>query len=93
MPNSASPHSAGCSSAHPHPNLLSLRGVLPPPEGHLAQWRHLYLVTELYDTDLHQLIKSDQALSDAHCRFFVWQLLRGLQKREAAGRSHTWHLC
>jgi len=74
--------------AHAHPNLLALQRVVPPPEGHLSSWRHLYLVTELMDTDLHQLIKSEQELSDEHCKFFVWQLLRGLHALHSAGIVH-----
>lgn len=50
---------------HAHDNLLGLRALLPPPGGHLAEWRHLYIVTPLMDTDLHQLIKSDQARDEA----------------------------
>ena len=29
---------------HKHPQLLGLRSILPPPGGHLADWRELYLV-------------------------------------------------
>ena len=73
---------------HEHPNLLGLRSVMRPPEGHLTGWRDLYLVTDLLDSDLHQVIKSDQELSDQHCRWFAWQLLRGLHALHAAGVIH-----
>lgn len=33
--------------------------------------RELYFVTELYDTDLRALIKTDQVLSEEHIRFFM----------------------
>ena len=39
---------------HEHPNLLGLRTVMRPPEGQIAIWQDLYLVTELLDSDLHQ---------------------------------------
>jgi hypothetical protein len=36
----------------------------------------LYIVMELLDSDLHRIIQSKQALSEAHHRFFMLQLLR-----------------
>jgi sulfite exporter TauE/SafE len=32
----------------------------------------VYIVYELMDTDLHQIIRSDQQLTDDHCQ--VWHL-------------------
>ena len=55
---------------NPDPNQ-----VMRPPAGQIASWHDLYLVTELFDSDLHQVIKSEQELSDEHCRWFTWQLL------------------
>eukprot|EP00962_Isochrysis_galbana_P030070 scaffold9726_cov119-Isochrysis_galbana.AAC.19 len=31
------------------------------------------------DTDLHQIIASPQPLTDDHCQYFLYQLLRGLK--------------
>lgn len=73
---------------HPHPNLLGLRSVVPPPGGKVVDWRELYFVTELYDTDLRALIKSSQRLSGEHVRFFTWQLLRGLHALHSMGVIH-----
>jgi serine/threonine protein kinase len=39
----------------------------------------LYIVMELLDSDLHRIIQSAQALSDAHHRYFMYQLLRGVK--------------
>jgi hypothetical protein len=33
----------------------------------------VYLVYELMDTDLHQIIRSPQPLTDEHCQYFVYQ--------------------
>ncbi|ERM96499.1 hypothetical protein AMTR_s00001p00260820 [Amborella trichopoda] len=38
-----------------------------------------YIVYELMDTDLHQIIRSKQPLTDDHCKYFLYQLLRGLK--------------
>ena len=40
------------------------------------------------DADLHQIIKTSQALSEDHCRYFAWQLLRGVAALHAAGVLH-----
>lgn len=44
----------GEGTAGEHENLLGLRRVLAPPAGPLSEWRELYWVTALLDTDLHQ---------------------------------------
>ena len=37
-----------------------------------------YLVTDLMETDLATIIKSPQDLSDDHIKFFIYQVIRGL---------------
>jgi hypothetical protein len=34
----------------------------------------VYIVYELMDTDLHQIIRSSQPLSDDHCQYFIYQV-------------------
>jgi serine/threonine protein kinase len=63
---------------HPHDNLLSLLDITPPPVGTLDAWRALFLVLPRMDCDLHAVIRSNQPLSNEHCQFFSYQLLRGL---------------
>lgn len=48
----------------------------------------VYLVYELMDTDLHQIIRSSQPLSDDHFQYFVYQALRGLKYIHAASVLH-----
>eukprot|EP01086_Lenisia_limosa_P007491 TRINITY_DN27328_c0_g1_i1.p1 TRINITY_DN27328_c0_g1~~TRINITY_DN27328_c0_g1_i1.p1 ORF type:complete len:303 (-),score=81.45 TRINITY_DN27328_c0_g1_i1:75-983(-) len=45
----------------------------------LQDFVDVYWVTDLMETDLHQIIKSPQPLTDAHVQFFVYQILRGLK--------------
>ncbi|MBA0757946.1 hypothetical protein Gotri_020989 [Gossypium trilobum] len=40
------------------------------------------------DTDLRQIIRSDQQLTDDHCRYFVYQILRGLKYAHSANVLH-----
>lgn len=39
----------------------------------------IYLVQELMEADLHQIIRSQQPLTDAHYQYFMYQILRGLK--------------
>jgi len=48
----------------------------------------VYVVSELMDTDLHQIIASGQSLSPDHIQYFVYQVLRGLLYIHSAGVLH-----
>ncbi|CAN1814015.1 Mitogen-activated protein kinase 7 [Linum perenne] len=67
-----------------HQNVIALKDVMVP--AHRLSFRDVYLVYELMDTDLNQIIRSSQALSDDHCRYFVFQLLRGLSYLHSANK-------
>lgn len=38
-----------------------------------------YLYMEPMEADLHQIVRSGQALSNAHIQYFTYQLLRGMK--------------
>jgi serine/threonine protein kinase len=46
-----------------------------------------YLVQELMEADLHQIIRSGQPLTDAHFQYFVYQICRGLKYIHSANVS------
>ncbi|ORY06303.1 Pkinase-domain-containing protein [Basidiobolus meristosporus CBS 931.73] len=48
----------------------------------------IYLVEELMEADLHQIIRSGQVLTDAHYQYFVYQILRGLKYIHSANVLH-----
>lgn len=54
-----------------HENLVRIERLLPSSRQDLCD---LYLVFELMDTDLHQIIQSKQTLSEEHCRYFLYQV-------------------
>ena len=60
----------------------------PPPL--TAIWRRCdrYQITELMDTDLHQIIRSKQPLSEDHFQYFMYQLFCALKYIHSAG---VWH--
>ncbi len=47
-----------------------------------------YVVTELMETDLANIIRSPQKLTDEHCQFFTYQILRGLKYIHSANIIH-----
>ncbi|NP_001313013.1 mitogen-activated protein kinase 3-like [Nicotiana tabacum] len=69
-----------------HENVIGLRDVIPPPLR--REFSDVYIATELMDTDLHQIIRSNQGLSEDHCQYFMYQLLRGLKYIHSANVLH-----
>uniref|UniRef100_A0A7S0ZER1 Mitogen-activated protein kinase n=1 Tax=Timspurckia oligopyrenoides TaxID=708627 RepID=A0A7S0ZER1_9RHOD len=61
-----------------HENIIGLRDVYLP-QGDGAEFQDVYTVSELMDTDLHQIIASNQPLSDEHTQYFIYQILRALK--------------
>ena len=55
-----------------HENVIALKDIMMPV--HRNSFKDVYLVYELMDTDLHQIIKSSQALSNDHCQYFLFQV-------------------
>ena len=48
----------------------------------------VYIVYELMDTDLHQILRSSQPLTEEHFQFFTYQILRGLKYVHSASVLH-----
>ncbi len=69
-----------------HENIIKIRDILPPPNREV--FKDMYILYELMDTDLHQIIRSSQPLSDEHCQYFIYQLLRGLKYIHSANVLH-----
>lgn len=70
-----------------HDNVIELLDVMMPT-GEDGRVNDVYLVYELMDTDLHQIIRSDQALLEEHCQYFTYQILRGLKYVHSANVLH-----
>jgi mitogen-activated protein kinase 1/3 len=68
-----------------HDNIIRILDVpaLPSREG----YAEVYLVLDLMPTDLHRVIQYER-LSDDHCKYFTYQLLRGLKFIHSAGVLH-----
>ncbi|QRV91398.1 mitogen activated protein kinase [Ceratobasidium sp. AG-Ba] len=55
--------------------------LLKPPS--LDEFKEVYLVQELMETDMHRVIRT-QELSDDHCQYFIYQTLRALKALHSA---------
>ena len=51
-------------------------------------FKDLYIVTDLMETDLGRIIDSSQTLSDAHIKYFMYQILRALKYTHSAKVSN-----
>eukprot|EP00307_Rebecca_sp_RCC1486_P009513 CAMPEP_0119406022 /NCGR_PEP_ID=MMETSP1335-20130426/511_1 /TAXON_ID=259385 /ORGANISM="Chrysoculter rhomboideus, Strain RCC1486" /LENGTH=405 /DNA_ID=CAMNT_0007430079 /DNA_START=60 /DNA_END=1273 /DNA_ORIENTATION=+ len=69
-----------------HENVIQIKDILRPPS--IDHFEDVYIVSELMDTDLHQIISSPQSLSDDHCQYFLYQILRGLKYIHSAHVLH-----
>ncbi|KAG5561003.1 hypothetical protein RHGRI_004131 [Rhododendron griersonianum] len=49
-----------------HENVVAIRDIIPPPQR--ESFNDVYIAYELMDTDLHQIIRSNQSLSEEHCQ-------------------------
>ncbi|KAG4386303.1 hypothetical protein GLYMA_11G021800v4 [Glycine max] len=65
-------------------NIIAIRDIIRPPRK--DAFDDVYIVYELMDTDLHQIIRSDQPLNDT--TYFLYQLLRGLKYVHSANILH-----
>ena len=52
--------------------IIALVDIQPPASR--ADFSDVYEITELMDTDLHQIIRSNQPLTDEHFRYFMYQV-------------------
>lgn len=62
-----------------HENIISLLDMMPPNVKYAEDFKDVYLVTDLMETDLHRIIYSKQKLSIDHAQYFIYQVLRGLK--------------
>eukprot|EP01062_Namystynia_karyoxenos_P018335 TRINITY_DN16825_c0_g2_i1.p1 TRINITY_DN16825_c0_g2~~TRINITY_DN16825_c0_g2_i1.p1 ORF type:complete len:394 (+),score=146.77 TRINITY_DN16825_c0_g2_i1:77-1183(+) len=69
-----------------HENIISMKDILRPPDK--ASFDDIYFVSELMDTDLHQVIRSKQRLTEEHQQYFIYQALRALKYIHSADILH-----
>jgi mitogen-activated protein kinase 1/3 len=76
-----------------HPDIVEIKHILLPPQP--REFKDVYIVFELMETDLHQVIKANDDLTAEHHQFFLYQMLRGLKYVHSGasllgrGRAHS----
>ncbi|CAG8709633.1 8126_t:CDS:10, partial [Racocetra persica] len=68
-----------------HENITS---IIDMDITNVNDFNEIYLFQELMEADLHQIIRSEQPLTDAHFQYFVYQICRGLKYIHSANVLH-----
>ena len=74
-----------------HHNVIRILDMIPPPPAHICyidNYRDVYIVADLMETDLHRIIYSKQALTIDHSQYFVYQVLCALKFIHSANVIH-----
>ncbi|XP_052177737.1 mitogen-activated protein kinase 15 isoform X1 [Diospyros lotus] len=69
-----------------HPDIVEIKRIMLPPSR--RDFKDIYVVFELMDSDLHQVIKANDDLTSDHHRFFLYQMLRALKYMHTANVYH-----
>ncbi|XP_065863449.1 mitogen-activated protein kinase 16 isoform X1 [Euphorbia lathyris] len=69
-----------------HPDIVEIKHILLPPSR--REFKDIYVVFELMESDLHQVIKANDDLTKEHYQFFLYQLLRGMKYIHTANVFH-----
>ncbi|KAJ7300127.1 hypothetical protein O6H91_21G045400 [Diphasiastrum complanatum] len=69
-----------------HPDIVEVKHIMLPPSP--REFKDIYVVFELMESDLHQVIKANDDLTPEHYQFFLYQLLRALKYIHTANVFH-----
>ncbi|KAF3337551.1 Mitogen-activated protein kinase 12 [Carex littledalei] len=69
-----------------HPDIVEIKHIMLPPSR--REFRDIFVVFELMESDLHQVIKANDDLTPQHLQFFLYQLLRALKYIHTANVFH-----
>lgn len=70
-----------------HENVVELLDLMTAPP-HTSKFKDLYIVTNLFDTDMQRIIASSQPVSERHVQYLAYQILRGLKWIHSASVMH-----
>lgn len=60
-----------------HPDIVEIKHIMLP--SCRREFKDIYVVFELMETDLHHVLKTNDDLTPGHHQFFLYQLLRALK--------------
>ena len=70
-----------------HENIISVYDIMAV-EPDTIKFDDIYIVTNLYESDLERIIQSRQVLTDQHFQYFLYQILRALKYVHSANVLH-----
>ncbi|KAL5159680.1 Mitogen-activated protein kinase 19 [Glycine soja] len=69
-----------------HPDIVEIKRIMLPPSK--REFKDIYVVFELMESDLHQVIKANDDLTREHHQFFLYQMLRAMKYMHTANVYH-----
>ncbi|KZV46513.1 mitogen-activated protein kinase 9 [Dorcoceras hygrometricum] len=69
-----------------HPDIVVIKHIMLPPSR--REFQDIYVIFELMESDLHQVIKANNDLTPEHHQYLLYQLLRGLKYIHSANVFH-----
>ncbi|KAI7994545.1 Mitogen-activated protein kinase 12 [Camellia lanceoleosa] len=69
-----------------HPDIVEIKHIMLPPSR--REFKDIYVVFELMESDLDEVIKANDDLTPEHYQFFLHQLLRALKYIHTANVFH-----
>lgn len=72
-----------------HPDIVDIKRIMLPPSK--KEFKDIYVIFELMESDLHQVIKANDDLTHEHHQFFLYQMLRALKFMHTG--NFPWHVC
>ncbi|KAL1145982.1 hypothetical protein V6Z11_A11G338100 [Gossypium hirsutum] len=69
-----------------HPDIVEIKRIMLPPSK--REFKDLFVVFELMESDLHQVIKANDDLTREHHQFFLYQMLRAMKYMHTANVYH-----
>lgn len=70
-----------------HADIVDIKHIMLPPDS--SHYKDIYIVFELMESDLHNVIKMNQGtMTNEHFQFFLYQMLRGLMYIHSAKVFH-----
>ncbi|XP_058779476.1 mitogen-activated protein kinase 19-like [Vicia villosa] len=69
-----------------HPDIVEIKRIMLPPSK--REFKDIYVVFELMESDLHQVIKANDDFTREHQQFFLYQMLRALKFMHTANVYH-----
>ncbi|CAL5354873.1 hypothetical protein CsSME_00043356 [Camellia sinensis var. sinensis] len=69
-----------------HPDIVEIKHIMLPPSR--REFKDIYVVFELMESDLDEVIKANDDLTPEHFQFFLHQLLRALKYIHTANVFH-----